>query len=385
MSLSLGIASVLLSSLLLLSIIGSRVGGIPGAFGQSTFLSNFTASDIDDVADDITDKVEEQVREEVEDIINLPLPSGDNYNDENNNRNIDGNNSSTIISPPSLMITSTPTVMINEIELNPPGQDDEGKEWIELFNPSAADINIGNFEIRTSSGSATIKLSSEAIVEAGNTYVIILKDGLLSNIVESLVLVDATGGIKDRTPSLVDRSDDDRTWQRIPDGSNEWQFLENTQGSLNDPDYRSNNNSSSTDMADSENYQADSGIGCLDSAGCIEGITTRVVNADTLYVIGNGSVYKVNLALVEASSNTEERLVESTEFTQDLCLGSPTIVDQDDNLVLSQTGSSIIAVVYCSSSNLNKELLDNGYAELDMLQCATSEFANEEWAKEHGC
>lgn len=226
MSLSLGIASVLLSSLLLLSIIGSRVGGIPGAFGQSTFLSNFTASDIDDVADDITDKVEEQVREEVEDIINLPLPSGDNYNDENNNRNIDGNNSSTIISPPSLMITSTPTVMINEIELNPPGQDDEGKEWIELFNPSAADINIGNFEIRTSSGSATIKLSSEAIVEAGNTYVIILKDGLLSNIVESLVLVDATGGIKDRTPSLVDRSDDDRTWQRIPDGSNEWQFLE---------------------------------------------------------------------------------------------------------------------------------------------------------------
>src|SRR5215204_3055621 len=112
---------------------------------------------------------------------------------------------------------------------------------------------------------------------------------------------------------------------------------------------------------------------------------TRQIQVSVSVVLTLQAVYKVNLALVEASSNTEERLVESTEFTQDLCLGSPTIVDQDDNLVLSQTGSSIIAVVYCSSSNLNKELLDNGYAELDMLQCATSEFANEEWAKEHGC
>jgi hypothetical protein len=41
--------------------------------------------------------------------------------------------------------------------------------------------------------------------------------------------------------------------------------------------------------------------------------------------------------------------------------------------------------VYCSSSNLNSELLDNGYAELDVQECATSEFANEPWAKDHGC
>jgi endonuclease YncB( thermonuclease family) len=211
---------------------------------------------------------------------------------------------------------------------------------------------------------------------------------------ESLVLANTTGDIQDRTPSLVDRSDDDRTWQRIPDGNNEWQFVENTQGDLNDPD------TSSITIDSAENTQGDlndpdtlsrildnvysgSDVECLGSAGCFEGVATRIVDGDTLYVDVNGTIYKVDLALTGAPSRTEEMFLESTEFTRDLCLGSTVLVDQDDMLLTSNSG--VVAVVYCSSSNLNNELLDNEYAKLETEQCATSEFANEPWVRDNGC
>jgi endonuclease YncB( thermonuclease family) len=217
---------------------------------------------------------------------------------------------------------------------------------------------------------------------------------MLSNTGESLVLTNATGDIHDRTPSLVDRSDDDRTWQRIPDGNNEWQFVENTQSSLNDPDTLSTildnveNTQSSLNDPDTlstilDNVYSGSDVECLGSASCLEGVATRIVDGDTLYVRVNSTTYKVDLALTEAPSRTEEMFTESTAFTRDLCLGSTVLVDQDDILLTSNSG--LIAVVYCSSSNLNSELLNNGYAELETDQCTTSEFANEPWVKDHGC
>jgi endonuclease YncB( thermonuclease family) len=335
--------------LLLLSIV---VGGAPGvAAAQNTFL-NITSSDIIDLIGNATDSVTERV-----DDSSFPVVNDDDNNDSN-------------MSP---SVTTSDPIMINEIELNPTGNDD-GKEWIELYNPAEVDTQIGNYEIRTLSKSATIKLPSDAVIEAGNIYMVELDQQMLSNTAESLILADATGNINDRTPFLVDRSDDERTWQRIPDGNNEWQFVENTRDKLNDPDSQGTTYDGTYSGSDVE---------CLGSAVCSEGMAIRVVDADTLYVRVNNTVDKIDLALTKAPSKSEETFIESTAFTRDLCLGSPVLIDQDDKLLASN--SSIIAVVYCSSNNLNSELLDNGFAKLDMEQCATSEFANEPWAKDHGC
>src|SRR5919106_485768 len=272
-------------------------------------------------------------------------------------------------------VTAGDSILVNEVELNPSGNDMEEGEWIELYNPTDVDINISNFGITPSFQAPTIELPPDAVIEAGETYVIEVDRPMLSNTGESLVLGNTTGNIHDRTPSLVDRSDDDRTWQRIPDGNNEWQFVENTQGNANDdPD---------TFSTILDSVYSGSDVECLGSADCIEGVATRIVDGDTLYVRANSTIYKVDLALIEAPSRTEEMFVESTAFTRDLCLGSTVLVDQDDMLLTSNSG--IIGVVYCSSSNLNSELLDNGYAELEMEQCATSEFADEPWVKNHGC
>jgi endonuclease YncB( thermonuclease family) len=278
--------------------------------------------------------------------------------------------------------------------LRPGKGNDLEKEWIELYNPTTVDVNISDFEISPLFQSPTIELPPDAVIEAGETYVIELDRPMLSNTGESLVLANTTGDIQDRTPSLVDRSDDDRTWQRIPDGNNEWQFVENTQSSLNDPDTLSTildnveNTQSSLNDPDTlstilDNVYSGSDVECLGSASCLEGVATRIVDGDTLYVRVNSTTYKVDLALTEAPSRTEEMFTESTAFTRDLCLGSTVLVDQDDILLTSNSG--LIAVVYCSSSNLNSELLNNGYAELETDQCTTSEFANEPWVKDHGC
>lgn len=49
-------------------------------------------------------------------------------------------------------------------------------------------------------------------------------------------LVINTGEVIDSTQSLVDRSDDAHTWQRMQVGNYEWQFAAGTRDELSDPE-----------------------------------------------------------------------------------------------------------------------------------------------------
>jgi endonuclease YncB( thermonuclease family) len=279
------------------------------------------------------------------------------------------------------------SIVINEVELNAQGSD-VGQEWIELYNPTIelynptielynptnVETNISGFEIRTSFKSATVELPEDAEIDANGTYIFELDGQTLSDTAESLVLVNASGEEIDRTPPLVDKNNDDRTWQRIPDGYNEWQFAAGTRDELNDPDRQ---------LSPTYTARTGSAAHCMGAAGCTEGTVRRIVDGDTLYVMVNSTVYKVDLALVSAPSSNERGFSESRSFTQSLCFGSSVLIDQDDKLLTSQ--DSIIAVVYCESTNLNSELLNNGYATINTEQCGTSEFAGQPWAKDHGC
>jgi hypothetical protein len=181
--------------------------------------------------------------------------------------------------------------LINEVELNPRGNNIEEKEWIELYNPTTVDINISGVKITPSFQSPMIELPPDAVIEAGKTYVIELDRPVLSNTGESLVLTNGTGDILDRTPSIVDRSDDGHTWQRIPDGNNEWQFVEGTEGNSNDdsdtssttPDSVEGTEGNSNDDPDTlstilDSVYSGSEVECHGSASCIEGVATRIVD-----------------------------------------------------------------------------------------------------------
>ena len=375
-------------ALLLLPIVGS----IPSAVGQNALS---TTSDIMDLVDNVTEGGGE------EKVIESPPPSESTEDQSSSpSTNEADETQPTNEADETQPVTAGESILINEVELNPRGNNIEEKEWIELYNPTTADINISGVKITPSFQSPAIELPPDAVIEAGKTYVIELDRPILSNTGESLVLTNATGDILDRTPSLVDRSDDDHTWQRIPDGNNEWKFVENTEGNSNDdsdtssttPDSVENtegnpNNDPDTLSTILDSVYSGSEVECLGSAGCIQGVATRIVDGDTLYVESNSTVHKVDLALIKAPSRSEEEMfAESTAFTRDLCLGSTVLVDEDDMLSASTSSDSdIVGVVYCSSTNLNSELLDNGYAKLETEQCARSEFANEPWVKDHGC
>ena len=263
-------------------------------------------------------------------------------------------------------------VVINEVELNPKGQD-AGNEWIGIYNPTGADIDIGNFKVlmTTSSSTITIPMPTGATVAAGGFYILEVRYQLLAN-AGMLTLVDSAGQAVDRTPSLVDRSDDSRTWQRIPDGGSQWKFVEGSKGKPNDPStYRGKSSGSESNQSQSTNTN---GL-CAGSAMCIQGTVVRVSDANVVYVQQGNEKYQVTLSLTKAMAKSGRAL------TRALCLGTTALVDQDDK----QPGRSknIVGVVYCDSQNLNQQLLDSGIVRVDIRQCMTSEFASQSWAKKY--
>lgn len=265
-------------------------------------------------------------------------------------------------------------ILINEVELNPLGSD-HAEEWVELYNPSEADAEVDGLQINTSK-SATIEVDTVGVIGAGETVVVSLGNSSLSNVGEALTLLNASSlEVVDSTPSLVDTMDSSNTWQRLPDGNEDWEFLDESRGTLNDPSAEQTN----TTASDSAGFAE----GCVGSAGCVEGVAIRIVDGNTLYVSADNAIYKVDLALVSTPDRDDDRFLDTTMFTRSLCLGSPVLVDQDDSLLAEE--GSVIASVYCSSIGLNEELLDNGMASIDGDQCESSEFAVSDWARDHGC
>ena len=274
-------------------------------------------------------------------------------------------------------------VKINEVELNPRGRD-AGGEWIEIYNPTGADVNIGDYQIMSSFRKGTaVPIPSGTVIGAGQLYVFEIEGEKLPN-GDLLTLADTLGQVVDKTPALVDKSDSSRTWQRLPDGGSAWKLVEGTKAVANDSrTFKSaasaSNSSASTVQSSSSSSSANAGQ-CIGSAQCLEGRVVRVTDADTLTLqVGPNREdrYVVNLSLTKAVGNNRS-------FTQNLCFGTEkVVVDQDDKQ--PGRGKNIMGVVYCGSTNLNQQLLDGGQASLDPRQCARSEFASQDWAKRHGC
>ncbi|MBI2126666.1 MAG: thermonuclease family protein [Thaumarchaeota archaeon] len=122
-------------------------------------------------------------------------------------------------------------------------------------------------------------------------------------------------------------------------------------------------------------------LNCRGTARCFLGEVKKIVDGDTLDI---GEV-RVRLTLVNTPERGEQGYREATDFTAKLCpVGSKVVVDEDDR---QKEGSfdRIVALVYCSTKNLNAELLANGHAKILSEFCSKSEFADEAWAKSNGC
>src|SRR5215217_6557597 len=175
-------------ALLLLTI----VGGIPAAAGQNALSTSTTvASNIIDLVDNVTESGGGGGEGEEETESPLPLealedqsssPFVDNVTESGGGGGegeeetesplpleaLEDQSSSTSVNgdDDTSSVTAGDSTLINEVELNPSGNDMEEGEWIELYNPTSVDINISGFEITPSFQSPTIKLPPDAVIEA---------------------------------------------------------------------------------------------------------------------------------------------------------------------------------------------------------------------------
>jgi len=131
---------------------------------------------------------------------------------------------------------STPQVIINEVELNPSGNDNylSVEEWVELYNPTMGDVDISGWKILTTQGiTVTITIPQDTMIPAHGYYVYGRGSQWLDNNDELIVLEDSEDTEVDRTPVMSDNDNDYRSWQRYPNGQDSWHFRPSTKGSTN--------------------------------------------------------------------------------------------------------------------------------------------------------
>ena len=135
---------------------------------------------------------------------------------------------------------STNHVVINEIDINPPGDDAKSiAEWVELYNPTDSKIDIGGWQIAsTTILKKTMIIPTGTFIEPGKFLTFSYQSLWFTDTNELVELKDKTGVVVDRTPLLSDMKNDIASWQRTSDGYDldnihDWKFTISTAGSSN--------------------------------------------------------------------------------------------------------------------------------------------------------
>ncbi|MCK5585864.1 lamin tail domain-containing protein [Candidatus Bipolaricaulota bacterium] len=111
-------------------------------------------------------------------------------------------------------------LLINEIEINPPGLDTD-REWVELLNPTDEPIDLLGWQISYSyRGDGFLPISETSqVIPPGGRYVFVYPGLRLRNAEAKVFqLIDPDGNVVEETAPFKDEANDDATWQRFPDG-----------------------------------------------------------------------------------------------------------------------------------------------------------------------
>ncbi|MDR3222401.1 MAG: thermonuclease family protein [Methanobrevibacter sp.] len=105
------------------------------------------------------------------------------------------------------------------------------------------------------------------------------------------------------------------------------------------------------------------------------GLCDHVVDGDTLDVSGVG---RIRLVGVNTPERGELGYKNATDFVKEKCLGKTLYLDIDDAKNKDRYGRTLAVVYVDGIGNLNKELLQRGYAEIMFIP--PSEFNPHDWA-----
>jgi beta-lactamase superfamily II metal-dependent hydrolase len=132
--------------------------------------------------------------------------------------------------------TTNNQILINEVELNPAGTD-TGTEKVELYNPSNTGIDVSGWTISSTAGRTATVVINEGATIPPKGYLIAGRDSQqqwLDNTGEGIHLRNDLGILIDSVGPFSDQDNDESTWQRSPDGQDNWVFsTSNTLGTVN--------------------------------------------------------------------------------------------------------------------------------------------------------
>ncbi len=136
--------------------------------------------------------------------------------------------------------STTNHVVINEIDINPPGDDSKSVlEWVELYNPTSSKIDLSGWQIASTTAlKKTMTISPGTFIEPGKYLTFSYQSLWFADSNELVELKDKNGIAIDKTPLLSDPKNDLTSWQRIYDGYDldnvhDWKFATPTAGSSN--------------------------------------------------------------------------------------------------------------------------------------------------------
>lgn len=141
---------------------------------------------------------------------------------------------------PAYAQTNPGHVVINEVDINPPGDDSASiSEWVELYNPTDSEINLGGWEIASTTVlKKTMTILAGTTIQPGEFLTYSYQSVWFTDSYEIVELRDENGIVIDKTPLLSDLGNDFTSWQRFYDGydldnSGDWKFVTSTAGSSN--------------------------------------------------------------------------------------------------------------------------------------------------------
>jgi len=134
------------------------------------------------------------------------------------------------------------SVVINEVELNPPG---EANEWVELYNSGEDSVDIGRWTVSivevlspSCPWTGAKAIPRGTTLQADGYYVWEGESSWVRGNNGTVYLRTAEGVEVDRTHLLSDDGDNDFSWCRYPNGldtdrRSDWAFIKSTPGAEN--------------------------------------------------------------------------------------------------------------------------------------------------------
>ena len=131
-------------------------------------------------------------------------------------------------------------VVINEIEINPPGDDTKSiSEWVELYNPTDEEVDIGKWKIASMTGQRkTLTIPEFTTIKPQQHITFQYTTNWFTDVSETVQLKDREGIVVDEIYRITDLDDSFDTWQRTFDGIDtdtdaDWEFSTANAGSSN--------------------------------------------------------------------------------------------------------------------------------------------------------